>query len=51
VSDFELSRAQFLARAAAPDIPANVLKLGYVIAYKRMAAKRLLLAKRRWLLT
>lgn len=33
---FELSRAQFMAGAAAPNVPANVLKLGYVIAYKRM---------------
>ena len=36
VIDFDLARAQFVARAAAPDIAANVLKLGYVIAYKHM---------------
>ena len=36
VIDFDLIRAQFVARAAAPDIAANVLKLGYVIAYKHM---------------
>jgi hypothetical protein len=33
---FDLSRAQFIARAAAPDVSANVLKLAYVIAFKRM---------------
>jgi len=36
VIDFDLARAQFVARAAAPDIAANVLKLGYVLAYKHM---------------
>jgi hypothetical protein len=36
VIDFDLARAQFMERAAAPDIAANVLKLGYVIAYKHM---------------
>ena len=33
---FDLARAQFMTRAAAPDVSANVLKLGYVIAYKHM---------------
>jgi len=36
VKDFNLARAQLLARVAAPDVAANVLKLAYVITYKRM---------------
>lgn len=39
MNNFDLTRAQFVARAAAPDISANVLKLGYVIAYKHMDAE------------
>ena len=34
VKDFSLARAQLLARVAAPDVAANVLKLAYVITYK-----------------
>jgi hypothetical protein len=36
VKDFNLARAQLLARVAAPDVAANVLKLAYVITYKHM---------------
>ena len=36
MKDFNLARAQLLARVAAPDVAANVLKLAYVITYKHM---------------
>ena len=36
MNDFDTARAQFMARAAAPDVSANVLKLAYVIAFKHM---------------
>ena len=36
MNDFDAARAQFMARAAAPGVSANVLKLAYVIAFKHM---------------
>ena len=33
---FNFARAQLMARAAAPEVAANVFKLGYVITYKHM---------------